>query len=133
MLSVHLVRLTWVVWKNIGYKLTHIKYIIDSVMRLHNFIIDYRLKHEISETTEMNDYEMDCMQYVCGHPGDFVGTFGDGINDTRGRPTNQEVKLRKMGEKIREDITRKLDQEGLHRPRQSKWRMTESSHIRLNE
>ena len=119
-------------WCPLGHKLMHIRHIIDGAMRLHNFIVNYRLKHDVNETCEIDEFELDCVRFVAGNHNHIVGAFGDGVNDgNRGRPSNDEQVSRNMGQHIRQNIAVTLTQDGLHRPVHSSWRRTECSHTRL--
>lgn len=120
-------------WRPLGHKLTTIKYIIDGAMRLHNFIVDYRIKHGITDTSEMDDFQSECLEFCIQNPDYVTGTFGDGVNAGNvGHPSANDQILRDVGKNIRNSIKDKLAHEGFHRPTYMSWRRTDTSHITMN-
>lgn len=119
-------------WRPLGHKLENVKYIIDGAMRLHNFIVNYRRKHNINDRYDMDDFESECVNFITVNPNNISGVFGDGINDSRGRPTYEDQLLRKVGVGIRKGICDSLHFNGFSRPGQVSWRHTTSRHTRIN-
>ena len=120
-------------WRPLTHKLSSTKYIIDGAMRLHNFIIDYRTEHNITDTSEMDEFQSECLDFCITNPDWITGTFGNGTCEGAGggRPTDFDQKLREVGKNIRNAIRDNLEQEGYCRPKLTSWRRTDCSHVRM--
>ena len=87
--------------------------IIDGVMRLHNFIVEYRLEHPDefglrAKQQDLDDYEAESDIYQIDNPDDNMGVFSNGRNEgvryELGRPTLQDAENREMGSDLRDKL-----------------------------
>ena len=113
-------------WKRLEGDLRNHKYTIDSAMRLHNFIIDYR-EAAVSEF-DMDTYreemqledELDtsCDLFMEQNPFATVGVLSEEVDEVRqrGRPTNEQKRARDAGVRLRDNIRDRLEDSGLLRP-----------------
>mmetsp|Transcript_5153 Transcript_5153/g.5681 ORF Transcript_5153/g.5681 Transcript_5153/m.5681 type:complete len:113 (+) Transcript_5153:833-1171(+) len=98
-------------------------------MRLHNFIVDYRLAHQVRsdmDELERNLFDDDCRRFLATEMN--VGSFGvvGGENEVRrdadgnisrgGRPRIRDSELTKMGKRIRDALRDKIRSGGHVRP-----------------
>ena len=112
-------------WKRLEGDLSSHASTIDSCMRLHNLIVDYREKQmemggDIDNERELLDIASDC--FVANHPFEILGPHGDGFDEElrlRGRPTNDEKHEREMGVAIRDKLRDEIARNGMSRTQQS--------------
>jgi len=95
-------------WRPLGHKLSTTKFIIDAAMRLHNFIIDFPTEHNITDTSDIDEFQSECLDFCITNPYWITGTFGDGIgevdNPSAGRSSEHDQKLHEVGKNIRKNI-----------------------------
>ncbi len=128
--------LRWgILWRPLKFSLAHNIKVVDACMRLHNFIVDYRLEHR--ETSAMDELEMslfddDCRRFLATETN--VGSFGvaGGEDDVRrdahgnvlrgGRPPTSQVTLTNIGKAIRDKLRNKVQLERRVRPSKNWFR-----------
>ena len=113
-------------WKPLQGSLTNHKYVIDSALRLHNFIVNYReehgqvgKEHDDTDTSLLNSASYD---FQMENPFETMGAFSNEdihAYKRRGRHSNEEKKLRERGKTIRDNIRDMLARKGLARPKRS--------------
>jgi hypothetical protein len=118
-----------ILWRPLEGNLAQHKYTIDSCLKLHNFIVDFReegcIHNESAAVGKPRFYEMDELnvatdQFMINNPFGMVGVFEEEDDQTiaqAGRRTNKETIMRERGKKLRENICLILFQRGLSRPR----------------
>ena len=113
-------------WKPLQGALVNHKYVIDSALRLHNFIIDYRPEHGFvnatNDTVEMTELNVASRDYQLENPFETMGTLTDSdlrVYKQRGRHTLEEKRLRLKGVATRDEIRDNLARQGLSRPKQN--------------
>ena len=83
-----------IVWQTLGYKLEHNTRIIDACLRLHNFLVDWRLQSRSSTlgSFERAVFNEDCRRFLAVHPEcRFGGVFGGEDEERRDRNGNRLV------------------------------------------
>ena len=100
------------------------QYIIESALRLHNFIADYREEIKGNSAVEEMFYdnlsELDeaCEIFMMDHPFEPIGVYGgDEYTGRKGRPSDVEVGLRDNGKHMRDMICNELHRKGMTRRR----------------
>ena len=134
-----------ILWRPLEGKLENHKYTIDSCMRMHNFIVDWRENDkktdvesgpenssEISENEELNvasDHFM--IENMYGLVGGILLDCNEEELRRRGRRTEKETRLRNAGNNLRKYIKHNIWQSGLRRPKRidfNKRRVTDRHH-----
>ena len=111
-----------ILWKRLEGKLESHQYTIDSCLRLHNFIVNFRerngLGSEDDDREERAMLEMATDDFMDLNPLETVGAFSDDCLEAqqRGRPSHEEVEEREIGKKIRNKFRDALWRAGLARP-----------------
>lgn len=122
--------LRWgILWRRLSFSLAHNIKVVDATMRLHNFIVDYRLAHQVRsgmDELEISLFTDDCRRFLATEMN--VGSFGvaGGENEVRrdsegnisrgGRPRRHDVELTNMGRRIRDALRDKIKSGGHVRP-----------------
>jgi hypothetical protein len=113
-------------WKPLQGALVNHKYVIDSALRLHNFIIDYRnengFQNRKNDTVEMLELNAASHDYLLENPFETMGAFSDEdlrAYKKRGRHSLKEKRLRQQGKLTRDNIRDNLARKGLSRPKQN--------------
>ena len=109
-------------WKPLGGLLVNHKYVIDSGLRLYNFIIDYRNKEVrgFNARQDRNELDMASEDYVSADPFAAIGVQTDEdyeFRRSRGRPPFAELALRENGKQLRDRIRDRLHTLGMTRPK----------------
>ena len=107
-------------WRPLQFDLCRHRFIIDACLRLHNFIVDFRLQAFDNEDWEDDSvhYTSECLSFLINNPDVCVGVYGNGCMgsaNSRGRPTLDEKTLRDAGMKIRDHLRNRLSDLGLQR------------------
>lgn len=128
--------LRWgILWRSLKFSLAHNIDVVDACMRLHNFIVDYRIDH--CNSTAMDELEKslfddECRRFLASETN--VGSFGvvggeqevqrdaDGNVSRGGRPQLSQVQLTNIGKAIRDRLRDKIQSERRERPRQNWFR-----------
>ena len=107
-------------WKPLSGLLVNHKYVIDSGLRLHNFIVDYRENEVrgVSAGQERSELDIASDNYVNANPFAVLGVQTDEDYEfrTRGRTPNAELALRANGKRVRDRIRDRLHTLGMTRP-----------------
>lgn len=120
-----------ILWSPLRFSLEHNINTIDATMRLHNYIVNYDLKHNIRKSPSQ-EYDDDVLQYMRAHPGDVVGVFGDNQQETlSGIQRNINLVLKRVGEAVRNKVKDKLHRVGLSRPH-TNWFRHQTGRIVIN-
>ena len=111
-------------WKPLGHKLSNVKYIIDACMRLHNFLVDYRIQNSIDSNIEFDEFEQECINHIGTNLNIMTGTNRNEPKSPNKQVilTNNENESRKFGINKRQNICNHLIVEGMKRPKKSSWR-----------
>lgn len=128
--------LRWgILWRPLKFSLAHNIDVVDACLRLHNFIVDYRLEHRKSsamEELEKSLFDDECRRFLASETN--VGSFGvvggeqevrrdaDGNVSRGGRPLALDVHLRNIGKEVRDRLRDKILSEGRERPRKNWFR-----------
>ena len=85
-------------WRPLQFDLCRHRFIIDACLRLHNFIVDYRIQATDNEDWEDDSvhYTSECLSFLINNPDVCVGVYGNGCMGSanrRGRPTLDEKKI----------------------------------------
>ena len=100
-------------WRPLGFSLYNNIQIIDGAMRLHNFIVEYRLENPEefgirAKQQDLDDYQAESDLYQIDNPDDNMGVFSNGRNEgvryELGRPTLQDAENREMGSDLRDKL-----------------------------
>ena len=93
---------------------------IDAALKLHNYIVEYRLAHKpnyelVDETLQL---EIPRRTFNLHNPGEMEGMMVEEalLQNARGRKTNEDNALREEGVTIRDDLRDSLWDAGLRRP-----------------
>ena len=93
---------------------------IDAALKLHNYIVEYRLAHSdiTSSTNEDEQLSMDRRTFCINNPGEINGMVVEEVllQNALGRRSNEDRQLREDATKIRDDIRDSLWNKGLRRP-----------------
>jgi hypothetical protein len=109
-------------WKPLEGALVNHQYTIDSALRLHNFIVNYREEmgegggdHQRSEREEL-DLLSD--EYAANNPFASLGPIAEEMDELRkkGRPLTEEANQKAKGKSVRDRIRNDLSNRGLARP-----------------
>lgn len=120
-------------WRPLQGSLSNHKYTIDSALRLHNFIIDWREAEIERQATrnaqgmrtlspddieDIRELDIASRTFMIANPFALIGTYSEGSEEdrARGRPTNEEKEIRNQGKMLREKITATMRHKGLLRP-----------------
>lgn len=122
--------LRWgILWRRLSFTLAHNIKVVDATMRLHNFIVDYRLAHQVlsgMDELERSLFDDDCRRFLATETN--VGSFGvaggeqevrrdaDGNVSRGGRPRKLDSQLTDMGKRIRNALRDKIRSGGHVRP-----------------
>ena len=69
-------------------------------MRLHNWIVDFDLKHHNRQPPGY-DFDDDILEYMRSHPGDVVDIFRNNLQDpVRGATSNHDLVMKRIGEAV---------------------------------
>ena len=101
-------------------------------MRLHNFIIDHGEGRPGEKEADHEYYSAECLKYISTHPEDIVGTFGNGRDgeNSRGRPSNLDIALKRGGDALRQRLCDRMAQAGLCRNSSKQhWKKDNCNHI----
>ena len=110
---------------------------IDACFRLHNFIVEYRLRDTASEDN-IDEYSTECLSYMMHNPDTCVGVYGNGSagdimhGNAVGRPSLSDIQMRNLGVQFRDSLKEKMKSEGLKRMNRN-WRRTVHQHTEINE
>ena len=94
-------------WRPLQFNLSKQRFIIDACLRIHNFIIDFRIRENCDDEWEKDDenhFSSECISFIVNNPEICVGVYGNGSMGSghgRGRPSLQEKELRGAGTKLR--------------------------------
>ena len=115
-----------ILWKPLEGNLANHRCTIDSCLRLHNFIIDFReegcMRSEnarITRFNEVDELEVASDQLMIADPHATIGVFeeeDDHVLNQTGRRTNNERIMRERGKQLRDGICMALSHRGLARP-----------------
>ena len=107
-------------WKPLEGKLDRHISTIDAGLKLHNYIVEYRLAHtddniDFEEDTELQNTRR---TFNINNPGEMTGMVTEEalLQNTRGRKTTEDRLLREKGCSIRDTIRDSLWNAGLRRP-----------------
>ena len=116
-------------WQPLQRDLENHEYVVDSCLRLHNFIIDEREEEKdlemgwnrrgfVNEFDEEAELNVASDIFMRLNPFETIGVLAlyDEQQRSRGRPTNAETLMRSKGKKLREEICVQLADAGLARP-----------------
>ena len=113
-------------WKPLQGSLTNHKYVIDSALRLHNFIVEYREEHGLVgkefDDTDRAELNVASYDFQMENPFETMGAFTSEdlqAHKKRGRHSNEEKNLRERGRITRDNIRDMLARKGLARPTRS--------------
>ena len=110
-------------WRPLQFELKRHRFIIDSCLRLHNFILDYRLRTSATDTAKEDwlEYSSECLSFLINNPDVCVGVYGNGSigssSNSVGRPSINEKNLRDAGLLLRDHLRDRLVSQGLQRER----------------
>ena len=120
-------------WRPLQGSLVNHRYTIDSAIRLHNFIVDWReaeierqgptveqgVRRQATDGIE-SDQELDVASrtFMIRNPFPLIGTYSEGLEEdrSRGRPTIEEKDVRNQGKLLRDELTNTIRRKGLLRP-----------------
>lgn len=119
--------LRWgILWRPLSFSLAHNCNVIDACMRLHNFIVDFREDSAAELALDRSVFDDDCRRFLAVTPSDTEGGVHGGEEDLRldsngnmyagGRPTKDESAATKCGEKLRDELKKSIEDQGLKRP-----------------
>ena len=109
-------------WKNLEGSLEDHKYIIDSCLKLHNYLVEFREanKEELGEELNFeNELDLSCDRFISENPMELVGVMNEEINKEQkrmGRPHSKEKTSREQGLVLRNAIKEDLHKNLLFRP-----------------
>ena len=117
-----------ILWKPLQGKLDNHKYTIDSCLRLHNFIVNYREEEKETDAergfrlaSERDELDVASDQFMFenmyGEMGAVLQDCEEEESRRRGRPTSKEATLRAAGNNLRSFIKTQIWQKGLRRPK----------------
>ena len=110
-----------ILWRPLEGSLTRKTSIIDAALKLHNFIVDFRMKEKNENDTLDEDEELEVTRrnYRIQNASDARGLYMEEeilqATVKRGRPSNNEVELRHLGNVLRERLRDRLWNAGLRR------------------
>ena len=108
-------------WRPLQFELKRHRFIIDSCLRLHNFIVDYRLRTSGTDTAKEDwlEYSSECLSFLINNPDVCVGVYGNGSigssSNSVGRPSFNEIFLRDAGILLRDHLRDRMVSQGLRR------------------
>jgi hypothetical protein len=117
-------------WKPLQGQLKNHKYTIDSALRLHNFIVDYREEIGGTSTTKEKRFEREELNvasddFLMENPYDMLGPLSESDEMRKtGRPTTAEARERVRGKAVRDSICDALHWGGYARPSQQRQSST---------
>ena len=109
-----------ILWRPLAFRLQHNMKIIDSVLRLHNYIIQYEMDNDI-RTFDRNDdmfINMEMSRFFSANIDNFVGIFTDDevANEEDDMSSNHMNKmLLQLGKDLRDKICDAMESDGLRR------------------
>jgi hypothetical protein len=114
-------------WKPLAYSLADNVTVIDSALRLHNFVVDWRVTQEEPAEiyhAERSIFDEETLAFMRGQTSRNLDlSVGVHANDDdappqtrRGRPSALDTELRNNGLAIRHNICQRLSQEQMKRP-----------------
>jgi hypothetical protein len=138
-------------WRPLQGSLVNHRYTIDSALRLHNFIIDWReaelerrgsrvehgVRRQATDGIESNrELDVASRTFMIRNPFAMIGTYSEGLEEdrARGRPTNEEKEIRNQGKLLRDELTNTIWRKGLLRPstRRQMQERDEFNRVRIN-
>ena len=109
-----------ILWKNLPFSLSRNVKVIDATMRLHNYIVTYRMQHQAVLTfSEVRDYQRETEEFLSDNTNEIIGvvTGNDGTQlGEWGRLPRADEEARMQGKILRQDICDSLRQNGCRRP-----------------
>ena len=114
-----------ILWRPLSFKLNNSIRIIESIFRLHNFIIQFELDNNI-RTFNQNDHNYmseEMLRQISVNISDFLGYFDDEQimpNEKKNRDSKHDKKdkeLFNLGKELREKICNAIESDGLRRPK----------------
>ena len=112
-------------WKRLNCSLEHAAIIIEGAMRLHNYLVDYREKHLV--TNELVD-DMALFREDLMNSNEIPVQTGNDLGRPLGNITNAERLNRVDGTRLRANLSQKIQDHDMHRPRMNEWYCDPSSH-----
>ena len=108
-------------WRPLEGSIDRHMHTIDAALKLHNYIVDYRLhKINVNDSTMNEDFQLETTrnEHRENYPGEIDGMVQEeALLQTRvGRPTTEDAYLREQGIRIRDNIRDSLWNAGLRRP-----------------
>lgn len=106
-----------ILWSPLWFSLKYNLIIIDSAMRLHNFIVKYEIKY--NKRSKLNlEFDRDVLNHMCANTNSTFGVFGDNERPSRyGHSFNIDACLKLVGEQVCNKIRDKVGRVGISRPR----------------
>ena len=119
-------------WRAMKFDISRNTIAIDGAMRLHNFIVNYREKHNKSSSDkDLDMFDDECLDFMTAHPDEIIGTYSGTMSDDSVRkPVGRPTKLRRMGKEWRDKLRNRMKQEGLKRP-PCNWHRTQTHNTRI--
>ena len=119
-------------WKRLNFGLKKSVKIIDACMlRLHNFLIDYRLS--VGESNDVRSFRSDSDRFASANPDEGAGVYTDDAPDNqRGRPSAEEVLLRSEGVELRDELRDALRTAGYTRPTRIVFTRDDFNRVTIN-
>ena len=112
-----------ILWKHLPFSLHRNVKVIDATMRLHNFIVAYRMKNHVDlSTSEVRDYQDDNENFLRNNHGEIVGvvTGNDGTQIGEwGRLPRDEEDSKREGKQLRQLLSDNLRRNNCRRPAMS--------------
>ena len=115
-------------WRPLAFDLAKDKFVIDSCMRVHNFLVDYRMEKNADGDWEADIayYDSECLSFIIDNPDICVGAYGNG-SIGMGRPTIDEAIMRESGSILRDHLRDRMASLNLKRVTRE-WNMTSCHH-----
>ena len=113
-----------ILWGPLKFSLNKNIIIIDSVMRLHNYIIDYDIKNGTSNRKlDVQYFDNEAIQYMNSKPDEIFGVLGNDENSVfRGKHTRFMKQLTTEGKQLRDHQCSMMHVIGLKRPKANYFR-----------
>ena len=123
--------LRWgIFWKRLSCTLDNAAIIIEGAMRLHNFLVDYRERHNCTNESfeDRHIFTQDVL-----NTNSMPLQTGNDLGRPRGRISFDEHSKRIEGMQIRDRLKQSLRDHQLYRPRKNEWYSEFSSHTYREE
>jgi DDE superfamily endonuclease len=123
-----------ILWRTLLFDLRKSEEVITTCMLLHNFIVECR---DVDESTYFRDFHIDMdglQRKITKKTGEIPRPVVTDNNEPRGRgrPSMDELEMKRVGEEIRHRLTVKLASQDMKRPMQHDMHYNSFGHIFIN-